>query len=200
MVRVSAAYGLDVDGGTTGRDQRACAAVTARSLATVTTLDDLDRARALRRGGVGLHEAFDRFQRARVAQLVDHAANAAVEAAMWVTALDDLCERTSGDKDAYRVHRDADLDGQVILGLKWVRNVGVHVVFTPHAWSEDQGFNFPLNFPANAEWQIWWGPVPVDLRPTKHDDLFDGYVRCLLQRSVSESLQAAARWLDVMLA
>ena len=160
--------------------------------------DEIDR--ALRRGEAGLREAFARYTIARRARLDDHASNAAVEAAMWVTALDDLREQTSGDVGRYRARRDADDNGCVVLGLRWVRNHGVHALVNHQQWSEDQGFNFPLNFPANAEWHIRWGPIPSQVQRRKDDARsFDGYVQQLQGHWVDDTLQAAARWLGVML-
>lgn len=175
--------------------------------------DEFDRAVAL--AGLGLIEAFARFNRVRQAQLDDHAKLAATEATMWIVALDKLKENASSDSQRdYWANRNTDADGCVIPGLQWARNDGVHRLLIHHEWSDEPGINFSVGdgrdagFNAtvgegcdaglNAEWFVRWGPVPDDMRPNNENEpLYHGYVHHVRGQSVPRTLQAAARWLKV---
>ena len=151
------------------------------------------------RGGIGLREAFARLDRAREAQLEQHVANAAVEAAMWITALDDLSSEASGDRKGYRTRRDAHPDGAVILGLRWARDRGVHSVIADHHWEPREGFKFPIVFPAATEqvWHVTWGPPSKSSRPDAK--LIEAYETHCSGNEVSSTLIAAARWFGMVL-
>ena len=157
--------------------------------------DEFDR--AARRGGLGLREAFDRYNRALAAQLIDHVATAVLEAVMWTVAIDELHEKSFGDIDGYRARRDADNDGRVVLGLKFVRNQGLHELAVHQEWTDEPGVKSTLKFPATTEFFIRWSPIPHELQPNKPDALYEGYISYLQGAPVRESIQAAARWLDV---
>jgi hypothetical protein len=150
----------------------------------------------LRRGGVGLREAHGRFERALHAQLIDHVAISAVEAAVWVRSLSDLLERWDTiERQRYRIRRDGAGDGaDLISGLRLAANLGLHQVVANHMWDSSAlgGTSAQMSVPI---WRIAWGtPSPSD-RPGKRER--DAYEKAVVGRDVGETLQRAARLLDV---
>lgn len=97
---------------------------------------------AVSRAGLGLIEAFARFNVSRNAQLYEHTAISATEAAMWIVALDDLHLRWLPDVADYRARRDCDEDGRVVRGITWARNEGVHALIFRHEWTDEPGLIF----------------------------------------------------------
>ena len=170
---------------------------------------------AVSRAGLGLIEAFARFNVSRNAQLYEHTAISATEAAMWIVALDDLHLRWLPDVADYRARRDCDEDGRVVRGITWARNEGVHALIFRHEWTDEPGLIFSagegrdagINFSVgegrdagmNAEWFVRWASVPDKLRPTKKEPIanFEGYRSYLQGRWVHLTLQAAAQWFGV---
>ena len=53
----------------------------------------------------------------------------AVESVVWACALDDILGQA---EPGYEARREADIDGRLLVGIRWARNRGVHNVLSLH--------------------------------------------------------------------
>jgi hypothetical protein len=149
----------------------------------------------LRRGQTGLREAYGRFEKARIAQTIDHVAIAAIEAAVWVRALSDLVERWETiERLRYRCRRDAfDGGADLVSGLRLAANLGLHQIVADQKWVTGEAGGEA----ASPTWQITWGaPSPSD-RPGRVER--EAYTKAVNGRDVGETLRRAAGILDTPL-
>ena len=76
------------------------------------------------------------------------------EACMWACSMDELLWPV----DQYKALRDSDADGQVVNGIRWARNRGLHQAIANHRWN-GPGLVFTTTFPATFDqFQITWLP------------------------------------------
>lgn len=111
----------------------------------------------------------------------------------WAITADDALEKVIG-RQPYRAARDADSDGQLASGLRYVRNALGHAQLT--ATKVNGGLTFPITFPVTfPPITIHWAPAPqldtgfrgqsVDVRAR--------YERHLEDELVDETTYAARR-------
>lgn len=113
-----------------------------------------------------------------------------VETTLWVCALDDLLVKADPN---YEVRRDGDEGGNVLRGLRWARNQGVHQLIALHR--DAGGFKFPMTFPASTTFEPVWLPrseVPPPDQRQHSGEAYDLHVAC---RSVYATLHQAQDFL-----
>ena len=102
---------------------------------------------------------------------------------MCAVALDDDTER-----------RDADQDGQVLRGLRWARNQGLHELVNLHRVAG--GLTFPMTFPIRFSNNLVWlersETAPNAWSNARNERAYDQFVA---RRSVEGTLRAAQRFL-----
>jgi hypothetical protein len=152
----------------------------------------------LRRGGVGLREAHGRFERALDAQLIDHVAISAVEAAVWVRSLSELLERwNTHERRRFRERLVKEENGtDFILGLQLAADLGLHQIVADQNWGASPAIAQQTSLSVQT-WRITWGCAsPSDRKGASKRKAYDNAV---LGHEVGETLRRAARLLDVML-
>lgn len=111
----------------------------------------------------------------------------------WAISADEALEKAL--TTAYRARRDADADGRMAAGLRYVRNALGHHQLT--ATRVEGGLRFPIVFPVTIE--------PVSIRWVSADELVTGrpdrrarapYEQHLAGQLVEETTYAARRWLE----
>jgi hypothetical protein len=143
---------------------------------------------SLRRGQTALRDAMVRLHLANDAQDGDRFFAAAVEASMWAVAMDDFLK----DEDAsYASRRDADPAGQIVLGLRWARNQGIHNLMSVHRM--ESGRTYPRVYPMTYEVIAKWLPrnlVPKELKlPQKANK--ENYDAAIVGTNVLDTLERA---------
>jgi hypothetical protein len=159
------------------------------------TVFDADVPTAIRRAGLGLHEAMARFSVGIGAGDVDRAYIAYVEAIIWVRAFDEMNLRFD---PTYRVARDEDPKGQVVAALAWARDKSLHQLVALHEPAvqpidrSEAGPCYP-----DGRYAVWLRSSDVTLRDTsvfRGDlDKAKAYDARLGGRSIWVTL-ADARW------
>lgn len=118
------------------------------------------------------------------------------ELCWWAMRADDALEKVIG-RQPYRAARDADSDGQLASGLRYVRNALGHAQLT--ATRTNGGLTFPITFPVTfPPITIHWAPAPgldTGFR-NQSADVRARYERHLEDQLVSETTYAARRWLE----
>lgn len=114
----------------------------------------------------------------------------------WAISADDALEQAIGRR-SYRSARDADSDGQLASGLRYVRNALGHAQLT--ATKINGGLTPPFTFPITIPpITIHWAPAPqldTGFRG-QSADVRDRYERHLEDELVDETTYAARRWLE----
>lgn len=114
----------------------------------------------------------------------------------WAISADDALEKVIG-KQPYRAARDADSDGQLASGLRYVRNALGHAQLT--ATMINGGLTLPITLPVTfPPITIHWAPA-TELDTGFKDrspDVRARYTRHLEGQLVDETTYAARRWLE----
>ena len=143
---------------------------------------------AVRRTQAAIREALSRMDKASCARDLDLFSSSAVEASMWMLALDEhICV---GDP-TYEQRRDCDPGGQILRGLRWARNAAVHELVEIH--DTRTGKTAPV--PASFELASWRQRNSLSGQLTsqpKNERAYDSYVA---GRLVQESLRQAQDFL-----
>jgi len=162
----------------------------------------LDSDAAILRGVVwcrgGLHAAMSRVWSAKDAAF-DHWA-AAVEDVWWAVALDDvLCSLHDG---RYLIARSTHLDGEIVLGLRWLRHPHAHQIAVTGQGGPKRAFfgvsGGPLFYisPSNR-WKQRSEFRTDNRRPDKNAEA--AYDAHIAGRTLDEPVISSLRWFDLIL-
>ncbi len=114
-----------------------------------------------------------------------------VETVVWACALDELLERM--EPGAYAERRDGDPGGQVLRGLRWARNQGVHQLLVLHR--QVGGMMLPMILPGGPSVLVWAErsqAVPNARSQPKNERPYDQFVA---GNQVAATLADAQRFL-----
>lgn len=121
----------------------------------------------------GLRDASERLREVEGTPDEQGTAVAITEAAMWICSLDELWWDVSGYAEA----RESDGEGQLVPGVRWARNRGLHEVLAVHETTE--GRSYPKRFPMRF-WTVRWrtdvgeGRRPDPLKRAVYDERLRG--------------------------
>lgn len=126
----------------------------------------------------------------------DHWA-AAVEAVWWAVALDDVLFSLHGGR--YPIARSAHPDGQIVVGLRWLRHQHAHqIVVTGQGGAKRDFFGGPPFYisPSNR-WKQRSEIRTDNRRPNKNAEAaYDAHVA---GRTLEEPIISSLRWFDLIL-
>lgn len=119
----------------------------------------------------------------------DHFFAASLEGTMWIVALNDFLR---SEDEEYDQRRDSDSGGQIVRGLVWARNNGLHGLIDVHEVSG--GLTFPMTFPMRFEHASWKARGRIVARGQSGDNesAYDDYVA---GRVVQDSIREAQDFL-----
>jgi hypothetical protein len=150
--------------------------------------DDLS---AVRRVQAAIRESVARTRKASEGRDNDFVFIGYVETIVWACALDDLLTKMDPD---YEERRNADPGGQVLRGMRWARNQGVHQLLALHR--DGGGLAFPATFPATFPYQPVWldrtATAPKAKRQPANEQAYDQFVA---GKSVAETLDGVQSFL-----
>jgi hypothetical protein len=150
--------------------------------------DDLS---AVRRVQLALREAVARTNHASGRRDDDLVFIGYVETTMWACALDELLPKIDPE---YEGRRDEDPGGQVLRGLRWARNQGVHQLMGLHR--DAGGFTFPLTFPASTSFApVWLQRSETKGHPRPQPQNEQAYDKHVAGQLVAATLTNAQRFL-----
>lgn len=125
---------------------------------------------------------------------------AAVESVWWALTIDESLERAIG-KNPYRASRNADRYGQVVDGLRWLRNRHAHEVVVTMSGPPARNFLDPppggiVYITRSLRWKPSEGIHAVDPRAKDAPGrtLQESYDLHVANRSVAATTDAAANW------
>lgn len=143
----------------------------------------------------GLRDACQRHEVAQECRDLSAAYVSGVEGVWWVSTLDEALGGNTSKANDYKHARDADPNGLVVLGLRWLRNRHSHQLPLTAAFDDTPFFGSGRGIIALSKGFYWRPSDEIDPERIRMDrrDIYDAHVA---GNNSGKSLALALRWLE----